>query len=198
MDRKRRQPAASSPEPASRWRAFDLVAWALALAAAVAPLWLVRDLPLVDLPQHFYLLDVMRLRDPATLYSQYFEWHVRFTPYLGYYAIVGLLANAMPIEVANRVFLSAVVLAFPLSAAFLLRSLGRAAWPAILVVPLAYGDCMGWGFVNLCAAIPMALFTLAAAIRAVSNPPDRARWCLWFGVLLLAGFFMHPVPSLFL
>src|SRR5262249_9602536 len=113
-------------------------------------------------------------------------------------AVMSLLANAMPLEVANRVFLSTVVLAFPLSTAFLLRSLGRAAWPALLVVPLAFGDCMGWGFVNVCAAIPMALLTLAAAIRAVSDAPNRTRWCVWFGALLLAGFFTHPVPSLFL
>src|SRR5262249_12068119 len=197
MERMRRRAAASSLEPASQRGAFVFVLWATALAAAVAPVWIVRDLPFVDLPQHFYVLDVMRrLRDPATLYPQYFEWHVRFTPYLGYYAVMSLLANAMPLEVANRVFLSTVVLAFPLSTAFLLRSLGRAAWPALLVVPLAFGDCMGWGFVNVCAAIPMALLTLAAAIRAVSDAPNRTRWCVWFGALLLAGFFTHPVPSL--
>jgi len=122
------------------------VLWIVAMLVTAAPLWLVRDLPMVDLPQHLYLLDVLhRLRDATTLYPATFEFRFRFTPYLGYYAAVGGLNALLPLEVANKLFVSAAVVGLPLATAFLLRSLGRPTWPALLAVSVAYGDNFGWG-----------------------------------------------------
>src|SRR5213594_2568960 len=93
-----------------------LAGWTLALLAGLLPLWIGRDLPMVDLPQHLYVLDVMRrLHDPATLYPEVFESHFRLTPYLGYYAVMHTLHAFVPLETANRLFLSVVVAGFPLS-----------------------------------------------------------------------------------
>jgi len=175
------------------------VLWIVAMLVTAAPLWLVRDLPMVDLPQHLYLLDVLhRLRDATTLYPATFEFRFRFTPYLGYYAAVGGLNALLPLEVANKLFVSAAVVGLPLATAFLLRSLGRPTWPALLAVSVAYGDNFGWGFVNTSAAIPLALVSLGAFVRAIADPVRRARWTVVFGTSLLAGFLMHPVPTLFL
>jgi hypothetical protein len=171
----------------------------VALLAAVYPLWITRDLPMVDLPQHLYVLDVLhRLHDAATLYPQTFAFQFHFTPYLGYYAIVGLLHTVLPLEFANRLFLTATVAGLPLAAAFLLRSLGRPTWPALLVVSLSYGDNFAWGFVNTIAAIPLALLALGAFVRALTRPAERRRWTVVYATSLVAGFVMHPVPTGFL
>jgi hypothetical protein len=78
---------------------FDHVAWLFALIVAVIPLWVVRELPLVDLPQHSYVLAVLgHPDDPATLYPRYFEARPGFRPYLGYYAVAGLFGRVMPID----------------------------------------------------------------------------------------------------
>jgi len=50
----------------------------------------------------------------------------------------------LPVDVANRAFLTLMLAALPLSLAFLLRSLGRPAWAALLAIPFAYGDSFGW------------------------------------------------------
>jgi biotin transporter BioY len=79
---------------------------------------------MVDLPQHLHLISVLhQLDDPTTLYPQVFAARAELTPYLGYYYLVSLLSWAVPLELANRLFLTAMVLGLPLSMAFLLRSL---------------------------------------------------------------------------
>jgi len=173
--------------------------WTLAILAGATPLWVSRRLPMVDLPQHLYVLEVLRrLHDPRTLFPQIFVFHPVWSPYVGYYAIVGALAWVLPVDVANRAFLTLMLAALPLSLAFLLRSLGRPAWAALLAIPFAYGDSFGWGFVHTSSAIPLALFSLGAAIRSVTDPPRRWRWALLLGFATFAGFTLHPVPTGFL
>ena len=90
------------------------LAWGAALLLAVVPLWSSQALPLVDLPQHLHLISVLhRLDDASTLYPSVFARRPELTPYLGYYYTVSALHWLMPIEAANRVFLSAYVVGLP-------------------------------------------------------------------------------------
>ena len=64
---------------------------------------------MVDLPQHLHLISVLhRLGDPTTLYPELFARRPELTPYLGYYYAVSLLNWLVPLELANRVFLTGV------------------------------------------------------------------------------------------
>src|SRR5690242_7735064 len=109
---------------------YDRLFYGLALAFGIAPLWASRHLPLVDLPQHLHLISVLhRLEDPTTLFPQVFALRGKLTPYLGYYYSVSLLAWVLPLQLANKLFLSAYVVGMPLSMAFLLGSLKRPRWP---------------------------------------------------------------------
>ena len=153
------------------------LAFALALLAGVAPLWCARQLPMVDLPQHLHLISVLhRLDDPTTLYPQVFAARAELTPYLGYYYPVSLLSWIVPLELANRLFLSAMVLGLPLATAFLLRSLGRPRWPAVLTLPFAYGDSFGWGFVNSSASFVLALLCAGLFVRALTDDSSAGAW----------------------
>lgn len=195
-------PAHASPARPRAVAAVGVAAWAAALAAGVAPLWVARHLPLVDLPQHLHLVDVLRRAgDPATLYGAVFAPRHGFTPYLGYYEAVRALAVAMPPWAANAAFLSVYVAGLPLAAAFLLRGLGREAWPALLAVPFAYGDAFAWGFVGSCASWPAALVGLGAAARALSAPGRGAapwRWLALLAASALAALLLHVVGLVFL
>lgn len=188
----RSPPSATAPTPvfaridALRW------AWAAALAAGIAPLWFTSALPLVDLPQHLHLISVLhRLDDPTTLYPRLFEARGELTPYLGYYYAVSLLHWLLPLEIANKVFLSAYLMGMPLGMAFLLRSLQRPTWPALLSLPFAYGDSFAWGFVNYCSALPLTFVAAGCFARAIADAPRRRRWAAMLAVSLVAVLLFH-------
>nr|WP_217917077.1 hypothetical protein [Myxococcus sp. AM009] len=165
---------------------------AAALVLGVLPLWVSRHLPLVDLPQHLYLISVLhRLDDPTTLYPQLFAARHALTPYLGYYYLVSGLNWLLPLELANRVFLSAYVVGLPLSLGFLLRSLGRPTWPALLALPFAYGDSFNWGFINYCAALPLTLLCCGLFVRTLEDTPRRRTWGGGLAVCLVAVLLFH-------
>lgn len=174
-------------------------AFTLALLAGVAPLWCARQLPMVDLPQHLHLISVLhRLDDPTTLYPRVFAARAELTPYLGYYVSVSALSWLVPLELANRFFLSAMVVGLPLAMAFLLRSLGRPRWPAVLTVPFAYGDSFGWGFVNSSASFVLALLAAGLFVRALADADRRRRWAAAHALVLLTVVLMHVQGFLFL
>lgn len=180
-------------------RRLDRLAWLFALAVAVVPFWVTRDLPLVDLPQHNYVIAVLgQLDDPDTLYPAQFERRPGLRPYIGYYAVAGLLARVVSIETANRIFLTGLVIALPLAMAFLLRSLGRRTWPALLTIPFAFGDTLAWGFMNYCAAFPVMVLGLGAWVRAIADPPRRLAWSLGLIACLAAMLAFHPGPAFYL
>lgn len=171
---------------------LDRLWYSLALAMGVLPLWVGRHLPLVDLPQHLHLISVLhRLGDPTTLYPQLFEPRGQLTPYLGYYHLVSLLHWLLPLETANRVFLTACVAGLPLSVAFLLRSLSRPSWPSLLALPFAYGDSLAWGFINYCSALPLTILCCGLLVRSVADSQRRRSWALWLSGCLLAVLLFH-------
>ncbi len=171
---------------------LERLAWIFALICGVAPLWATQALPLVDLPQHLHLISVLhRLNDASTLYPEIFARRPELTPYLGYYYSVSLLNWLMPLELANRVFLSAYVMGLPLSLAFLLQSLKRPTWPALLALPFAYGDSFAWGFINYCASLPLALITCGFFVRAIEDAQRRRTWSIALGFGLVAVLLFH-------
>jgi hypothetical protein len=170
-------------------------AWLAGLLAAVAPLWIAHELPIVDLPQHAYAVAALvQAGDHTTLYPVYFEPRPGLRPYLGYYAIVLPLSHVMPFELANRLFLTLTIVALPLSLAFLLGALRRPRWPALLAIPFAFGDSFGWGLLGFQAAVPLSFVALGAFVRALADARGRVRWSVVLAVSLVAMFCFHPAP----
>ncbi|WP_395855917.1 hypothetical protein [Cystobacter fuscus] len=172
---------------------------AAALVLGALPLWVSTHLPMVDLPQHLHLISALhRLEDPTTLYPQLFAARHELTPYLGYYHAVSLLNWLVPLDTANRLFLSAYVVGLPLSLAFLLRGLGRPTWPALLALPLAYGDNFGWGFINYLAALPLALVCCGLFVRALTRTHQRRAWAAGLALCLATVLLFHVQVFAFL
>ncbi len=173
--------------------------YALALAIGVAPLWVGRYLPLVDLPQHLHLISVLhRLDDPTTLFPRLFEARGELTPYLGYYYVVSLLNWLLPLGMANKVFLSAYVVGMPLGLAFLLRSLKRPVWPSLLALPFAYGDSFAWGFINYCSALPFTFLCAGFFVRTIADRERRRHWAVGLALSLVAVLLFHVQAFAFL
>lgn len=178
---------------------FGRAVYGLALVFGVLPLWAARQLPMTDLPQHLALISALhRLSDPTTLYPVVFAARGELTPYLGYYHLVSLLNWLVPLELANRCFLTLVVAGLPLSTAFLLRALGRPRWPSLLALPFSYGDSFGWGFINYLASLPLALLACGCFLRALEDSPQRRRWALAQAAVLVAALLMHVQAFVFL
>ena len=174
-------------------------AYAVGLLFGVAPLWAAQQLPMVDLPQHLALISALhRLQDSTTLYPTVFAARGELTPYLGYYHLVSLLHWLLPLELANRLFLTLVVAGLPLSLAFLLRALGRPRWPSLLALPFSYGDSFGWGFINYLACLPLAVLACGCFVRALTTTQHRTRWALVHAAVLLSVLLMHVQGFLFL
>jgi hypothetical protein len=176
----------------------DRLVYVLALVAGVVPLWATHYLPFVDQPQHLHIISILsRLGDPSTVYPRLFQARHTVTPYVGYYAIVSALSPFIGLDVANKMFLSAYVVAMPLSMAFLLRSLGRPVWPSLLTLPFAYGDNLAWGFINFCAAVPLTYLSCGLCVRAMTDGRRRPLMAVWLAASLTAVLLFHVMAFAF-
>lgn len=159
--------------------AFELVLGAC-LFLTVLPLWAVRYLPCVDVPQHVFLVQVLaHLGDTDMPYGEIFVAKPGLT-YLAFYYPTRLLSAVLGAETAVRVWLTLMLAAMPISISVLLRSLGRPPWPALLACPLVFTDNFYWGFISFQSSIPFTLLSAAFFIRTLDEPSTtpRYRWYL--------------------
>ena len=153
---------------------LEWVVFAVVAVAHLVPLWAVRFLPFMDLPQHLAAISVLNgLGDEETGFAAYFFTDLGSTPYLAYYLATDLLAQFCSVETANRLFLSLYVVLLPLGARSFLRAFGREPLLALLAFPVTYGTFLFMGFINFVTALPFLLFGLGAVARFCR---DGGRW----------------------
>ena len=177
------------PAGASVW-----VVPALALAA-VLPLWSGDFPPLTDLPQHAAQISILRhWRDPACGYPDLYQiWWL--TPNGLAYALAWALSWLMSVTTALRVVLSLAVLALALATARLAREVGGDPWWGLLMLPLAYGFPMSFGFLGFVVAAPGVVALLGPGLR-YARAPTLARG-LGLGLACAALFFAHILALVF-
>ena len=175
------------------WGSFALL-WVCSLI----PLWVPRFLPLLDLPNHLDAIAIWhRYYDPVVALLEVSTiCNLLPVPYWGYFFPVHLMSYLMPIEIANKVYLSVYALALP-------RRL-RAAGAAHGAQPVA-------GAVRLSAGLQHELLVRLhhllrrlrrAAVRAggrsiaSSNQPTR-RTRSGCSALLTLLYFTHVLPWMF-
>ena len=176
------------PAPSAADRGFP-PALLICLAAAALPLWAVRYLPMVDLPQHAAQVAIWQAwNDPGLGYAKLYEFNF-FTPYLLGYSLARALAAVMGPFLAIKAVVTLAVLSLPLAAWRALRALDASPWPALLALPLAFGFSFYWGFLNYLIAIPLGLLFLAEVLYYRRRPtPARGALLAGAGIVL---FFAH-------
>src|SRR6266542_5771141 len=134
--------------------------------ATLVPLWVPRWLPLLDLPNHLDAIAIWnRMGDPSWGYAKYYRLNLIPVPYWGYFLPFHLLSYLMPVEWANKVYLSAYTLALPLATLALARQMGRSRWLALFAFPLVFNLNFTFGFITFCAGLVLLLLALVAADR---------------------------------
>ena len=141
------------------------IAWAICAIAALVPIWSVKYLPMVDVPQHAVQVSIIKnLADPAYGFANEFELHW-FTPYAMVYLLGRIFAQFFSIATSISLVVSLVVLGLPLAMHHLLKTVRGEVWWSLLGFPLAFGYSFYWGFVNMLVAVPLVVWALAVGIR---------------------------------
>lgn len=155
-------PIAGPPEPPAlspdQWT--FRAAFLILLPCYLAPLFLVRFLPGVELPFHLALGGVLG-GDPAR-YRELFGYEVglQLSSYQVYYGLLSALSQGLPVLLAHRVVMALYVAALPLGMARLLAACGRSRVPALLGFPLGYNLGFYHGQVHFLLALPLLCFFL--------------------------------------
>jgi hypothetical protein len=163
--------------------------------AALVPIWATQTLPLIDWPNQLaQVAIVLRHNDPTWGLGAY-HLHLSPVPYWGFFAPVWLLAHVFPVEIAGKLWLSGYALALPFGAARLARRLGRDPRLAVFVAPLVFSHDLDAGFVCFSGGLAALVWALAELEGFLQQPTRRRAAVL--GGLVLAVYFLHPLPWLF-
>ena len=127
--------------------------------------------PLNDYPNHLARMHILAGLDHSELLRRYYRNVMEAQPNLAMDLIVPLLAKAMPLELAGKLFIAAII---ELSAAgvYLLHRVvhGRwSVWPALAFL-FAFHRMLLWGLLNFCFGLGMALCALALWLYLRERP----------------------------
>jgi len=171
------------------------VAEALLALLLLAVFFGVRDLPLVDLPQHaLQLASWLRLDAHDAGVSQV-ELNFR-TPYLLGYPLARALAGFLPILTALKLTFWASITLQAVALRKLCSGLGHDAWLGLLGFPLGLGYSFCFGFVAFCAALPLVYLAFLQAVRHRAAPNFKSG--LGFAATLALLLVAHGVALGFL
>jgi hypothetical protein len=186
----------AAPYEAPRNVAGIVAATLLFAALAVlldGPVWLVKLVPTQDGPVHLAQADLIArfgwggaLQEPA---ASFYQWNPRIEPNSAIYLLLaGLIRLTGDALIANTLFLSLYGLIWVAAAFAVCRSeTERPMLPVLLLLPLAFGVFIHWGFYNYALGVP--LFLLFAAFwqkaRARRNAITFITTALFLGALCL-------------
>jgi hypothetical protein len=127
------------------------------------PVWLVKLVPTQDGPVHLAQADLIArfgwggaLQEPA---ASFYQWNPRIEPNSAIYLLLaGLIRLTGDALIANTLFLSLYGLVWIAAAFAVCRAeTGRPMLPMLLLLPLAFGVFIHWGFYNFALGVPLFL-----------------------------------------
>jgi hypothetical protein len=127
------------------------------------PIWLVKLVPTQDGPVHLAQADLIArfgwggaLQEPA---ASFYQWNPRIEPNSAIYLLLaGLIRLSGDALIANTLFLSLYGVLWIVAAFTICRTESeRPALPMLLLLPLAFGTFIHWGFYNFAFGLPMFL-----------------------------------------
>ncbi len=153
--------------------------WCALTIVALIPVWHQRMLPMLDTPDHLALARAWHsYHDPSYRIAEYYTLRVRLVPYFLFYFLIHLLLYVAPIEIANKLVLSAYLILFPLSVLSLARALQRSPWLALGAFALAFNPGWIYGFSSYLLGTCFLFFGWAALIRYLDRGRPGALWGL--------------------
>ena len=148
----------------------------------IAPLWVTRFLPGLDLPFHLSIVHFLQNADgPA--YGAFYDSTFGFAPYAAHYGLMLALGKVFQLQTAHQVLMSLYVAAMPLALGALLQSFGRSRVLGLFGFFLAYNLTLHYGFLSFALSVPALLGFLALSV----NTLRRERVGIWGWVAMLAA-----------
>ena len=146
--------------------------WIALTIVALIPVWYPRLLPMLDTPNHLALVRGWHnYHDPAYRIADYYTLRIRPVPYFLFYLSIHLLLYVFQIEIANKIFLSAYLILFPLSILALARALKRSPWLVVGAFALAFNQNWIYGFSVVPDGYLFHVFLVGALIRYLGGRP---------------------------
>ncbi len=164
-----------------------LAALSLLLLCAFA---LVRDLPMVDLPQHAAQIATWIHWDDPSYHTERLELNLR-TPYLLGYVLVRALAPLVGLSLALKLVVWLAVVGYLLAFTHLLTRLGHTPWLGLLGLPTAFSYSYYFGFFSFLVAAPLALLCVSASLTHAKRPTWPSGLSL--GLLLCVTLAAHGI-----
>ena len=162
------------------------------------PIWLVKLVPTQDGPVHLAQADLIArfgwggaLQEPA---ASFYQWNPRIEPNSAIYLLLaGLIRLTGEALIANSLFLSLYGLLW-IAAAYAVCSAEteRPILPMLLLLPLAFGVFIHWGFYNFALGVPLFLL-FASFWRSVRERGDAVAFVAT--ALFLAALYLTHITS---
>jgi hypothetical protein len=159
------------------------------------PVWLVKLVPTQDGPVHLAQADLIArfgwggtMQEPA---ASFYQWNPRIEPNSAIYLLLaGLIRLTGDALVANTLFLSLYGLLWIAAAFAICRAeTERPMLPILLLLPLAFGVFIHWGFYNYALGVP--LFLLFARFWQGARDRRNATTFILTALFLLALCLTH-------
>jgi hypothetical protein len=154
----------------------------------LVPIWSVRYLPTVDGASHVYNAWILRelLMHRGTLLQHYFQIDWQPHPNWIATAALALLMTIVPPIIAEKLFVSAIVLLFALAAWMYAGVIDeRSRIFALLAMPFTYNWLLQSGFYNFSLGVALCFITIAVWWRR--------RRIIETAALLVVCYFAHPM-----
>lgn len=138
------------------------------IALCLIPIWAFPFFPSQDAPSHLENASVLlHYGNPALPFQEFYALNFASpTNWLGH-IVLALLMTVAPPTLAEKLFLSAYVILFPLAVRYALGGMQvkGATRLAILTFPVIYTFVLYKGFYNFCASLPLYFFLLGYWLR---------------------------------
>ncbi len=127
---------------------------------AIAPIWMVARMPLLDYPNHLARNFVLyHLNDPHYNFAQWYRADWGLYPYVGMDLILVNLQRFVSIETAGKIFVSLCVITLPLSVLWFLRWVNRGQeMLALFALFVGYDMFLLQGFLNFKLSLAACFF----------------------------------------
>src|SRR3954464_4376988 len=163
-----------------------------------SPIWLVQLVPTQDGPVHLAQADLIArfgwggvLQEPA---ATFYQWNPRIEPNSAIYLLLaGLIRLTHDALIAHSLFLSLYGLLWIGAAHMACRSESeRPVLPMLLMLPLAFGVFIHWGFYNFALGVPLFLL-FASFWRSVRERGDAIAFVIT--ALFLAALYLTHITA---
>jgi hypothetical protein len=133
---------------------------------SVLPVILFSHIPLIDYPNHLARLQIHKTLSQNSYLARFYEFHWRFTPYLGLDLLAAPLTPFLPVEIAGRIVIVVALVMMYAGTILLNRELNPRNWgPSIFAGLFLYNGAFNWGFINYVIGIGFAIWAFWIWVR---------------------------------